>query len=219
MLSGILSGQSTKNKGWLFLSHKQNLSNNWALLAEAQVRSEDKFESVNTLLLRGALSYGFNKKHSAVVGYTYKGDWEHKESKISYQPENRLYEQYLFNTKISKIEFTARARFEQRFVKEETKYKFSQRARAYINFQIPFVANADFSKGVYTSFQNEIFLNVQNKKFVNNDVFDQNRLQAGIGYRWSKHLDTDINYMFWRQKEIDSYISSNVFVLMLTTEL
>lgn len=217
--SAVLSAQSTENTGWIFLSHTQNVSKKWDVLFDAQVRSADKVKSVNTLLLRSALSYHFSKKHSAALGYAFKGDWEHEIGVIDYQPENRIYEQYLFQSKLHKTEFTARFRFEQRFVKEEADYLFSQRARAFLAFQIPVIANKDFSKGVYVNVQDEIFTNVYKKEHVNNSFFDQNRLLFSAGYRWSKKLDTELGYMFWRQNERDGYASANVYQLMITTEL
>lgn len=215
----FLSAQTSDNAGWFFLSHKQKLSNKWNLLFDAQVRSTDKLEYVNTLLLRSALSYTLNKQHAVALGYAFKNDWEHKNSKISIQPEHRIYQQYLFQTDLGKTEFTARARFEQRFVKAEEEYRFSQRARVFLAFQVPVIANKDFSKGIYLNFQNEFFATVTNQQNVNNEFFDQNRLLGSAGYRWSKKLDTEIGYMWWRQSDMDGYSSTNVFQLMITTEL
>ncbi len=133
--------------------------------------------------MRIALHYNFNKHYSVALVYAYKGDWEHDKDVINYQPENRIYEQYLFTSKLLKAELTARLRFEERFIKEEKIYLFSQRSRAFLALQIPVIANQDFSKGMYVNFQNEIFTNVHHKENVNNDFFDQNRLLGSPGYR------------------------------------
>ena len=215
-----LFAQKNENKGWVFLSHTQKLNSKWDVLFDAQVRSTNQVKFINTLLLRSAINYHLNKKHSVALGYASKNDWEHEDGKaIQYQPEHRIYQQYLFATKAAKIELTARARFEQRFVKEDKVFLFSQRARAFFAAQIPVIANKDFSKGWYVNLQNETFVNVTNRQHVNNDFFDQNRLFSAIGYRWSKKIDTEFGYMWWRQSQADGYLSSNVYQLMITTEL
>ena len=211
--------QTTDTRGWLFWSHTQKLSKKWDIKTDAQLRSTASFEHIATLLLRGALSYNFNNVHSVALGYTYKPEWDYTTGKAQIQPEHRIFEQYLLSAKAAKTEVTGRFRLEQRFVKETSAYQFSQRVRGFLALQIPLAANADFSKGLYATVQNEIFLNVQNKANVNNDLFDQNRAQAGFGYRWSKKLDTDLSYMWWRQNNDDGNRSSNVLVLMITTEL
>lgn len=210
--------QSIENKGWVFLSNTHKLSEKFDLLTDVQARSADRFDYFNTLLLRGAFNYNFNKKHSVALGYAYKGDWEHTNGQRTYSPENRIYEQYLYSFKAGKVELTARARFEQRFVKEDGKVNFSQRARAFFSAQIPLVADTGFTKGLYTGIQNEIFLNAERKEKVNNSAFDQNRSFISLGYRFSKKIDAEFGYMYWYQKEMDGSTKSNVWQLMFTTK-
>lgn len=211
--------QPPETKGWFFLSHTQTITKKVAILFDAQVRSADQLRYVNTLLLRSGVAYNLNKKHSVALGYAYKGDWERQEDGVDRQIENRIYEQYLFESTIGKSEVTARFRFEQRFVKEDVHYLFSERARAFLALQIPVIANNDFSKGMYVNLQNELFANVHNKQNVNGDFFDQNRLLTSVGYRWNKKIDTEIGYMIWHQKEWEGDLFSHVFQIMITTNL
>src|SRR4051812_25610539 len=142
--------QQPSNAGWLFISHSQQLSKKFVGLADVQLRSSDKLEHIQTLLLRAGIGYKLNKGHLLAVGYTYKGDWTTEAGTSSYSPENRIYEQYSYNTHIKLTEVTFRFRQEQRFVKENTAYMFSQRSRVFLSFQIPLAVNSDFSKGVYS---------------------------------------------------------------------
>jgi hypothetical protein len=180
------------------------------------MRSANRFSYFNTLLLRSALSYNFNKKHSAAVGYAYKGDWEQEAGETTYTLENRIYQQYLYHFNFHKTEVTLRARHEQRWIKEENT-SFSQRTRAFISLQIPLLADTGFNKGLYTTWQNEIFLNTQHKERVNDRLFDQNRTYISLGYRWSKKIDTEFGYMYWFQKETDGDYRRNILQLMITT--
>ena len=175
--------------------------------------------NVETLLLRGGLGYKFSKVHSAAICYTYKGDRTTEDGKGMNSHENRVYEQYLYSSNIKRTEINFRFRQEQRFVKDSNDYRFSQRSRAFLSFQIPLLANAGFSKGFYTTLQDELFVNVQHKENVNNSFFDQNRSFISVGYRWSRKIDAEIGYMGWLQREFEGDSFTNVVRLMITTSL
>ncbi|WP_158828114.1 DUF2490 domain-containing protein [Mucilaginibacter lacusdianchii] len=217
IMSHTCLAQLTENMGWLFITHQQKLSKKLDLLADVQLRSANQFDYLTTLLLRTGVSYNFDKKHSAALGYAYKGDWEQNPDNTQYTLENRLFEQYIYQFKLSQIEVMLRARLEQRFVKEEN-VQFSQRARGFVSAQIPLIADADFNRGLYTGIQNEIFVNVQHQQRVNNNFFDQNRSMVSIGYRWSKHIDSELGYLFWYQPEKENAYRRNVIQLMFTTK-
>lgn len=210
--------QSPGNGGWIFLSHTQKLSKKFDLLADAQLRSANKYAYVSTLLLRGAISYKLNEANAVAVGYAYLDNWDRQGAKRSYSLENRLFEQYQYGFKIKKIAMKLRARLEQRFVKKET-VAFSQRARAFVSAQIPLVAGAQFNKGFYVEVQDEIFFNIQHKNVVNNSLFDQNRPYGALGYRWSKKFDTEVGYMYWVKRNFDADSRRNILQLKITTAL
>lgn len=213
-----LKAQPRESTGWLFLSNTKRISEKYDFLSDVQVRSADGFEYVNTLLLRGALSYNFSTKHSAALGYAYKADWAYDNEVLDYSPEHRIYEQYLFSSELGKVEINARFRLEQRFVREKELVNFSQRGRAFFSAQIPLKADTGFSSGIYAKIQNEVFMNVQNREKVNNSIFDQNRSSIGIGFRFSKALEVDFGYLYWYQKELERNSKSNVFQLMMTSK-
>ncbi|NTE02045.1 DUF2490 domain-containing protein [Agrobacterium tumefaciens] len=208
----------TENAGWLFISHNQKINQKFNILADVQFRSSDQVRDFSTLLLRTALNYNFNKHHAVAAGYAFLGKWEKDDSGLKVlNPENRIYQQYLFNTDISRTEWSLRFRLEERFITQESQTNFSQRARFFAAAQIPILANEEFSRGLYTGVQNELFLNVINKNNVNGSIFDQNRSSVSLGYRWSKKIDTEFGYIFWTQKEEEDYAKTNVWQLMITT--
>jgi hypothetical protein len=194
--------QTTENKAWFFLSHTQEASKKWNVLADVQVRSSNKVKRVESLLLRSALSYNLNDHHSIALGCAYKGDWEEELAKLKYQLEHRIYQQYLYSHNLKRTELTVGFKLEQRFVKEEDTFDFSQRLRSFLSFQIPISANKDFSKGLYAALQNEVFMNVLHKENVNNHFLDQNRFYVAFGYRWNTKIDTEIGYYNCSRKEV-----------------
>jgi hypothetical protein len=211
-------GQTLESGGWFFLTHSQKISPQLELLADVQLRSADRFERLNTLLLRSAVSLAVNDRHALAAGYAYKGDWEETGNETSYQREHRVFEQYLFRKNIKAAEATLRLRLEQRFVRED-QIDFSQRGRIFLSAQIPLVPAKEFKKGPYTTLQNELFLNVHHRERVNGHMFDQNRSFFSLGYRWSDQLDTEIGYLHWYQREMDGNYRRNIVQVMVTTSL
>lgn len=210
--------QRPENEGWVFLTHNQKVNKKLDILFDMQVRTSDRYEYLNSLLLRTALSYNFTEAHSIAFGVAYKPDREKKGDLYEFSHEYRIFQQYAYQFKISRTEITTRGRLEQRWIGEE-KLKFSQRTRALLSAQIPVIANLQFSKGFYTGIQNEIFLNITNKANVNHSLFDQNRIFLSLGYRWSKKIDTEMGYMFLYQKNFDDQHRSGIFQIQVTTNL
>lgn len=207
----------SENGGWIFISHKQSISEKLDIRADFQLRSADKLSYLSGILLRAALSYNLNKQNSIALGYAYLGSWEFEQDSKTSSGEQRIFEQYLKQQSFGKIEGSLRVRLEQRFMQEEGETNFSQRGRIFLSAQIPILANEDFSKGIYTGLQNEFFMNLQKKENVNGSFFDQNRLFASLGYRWNKKIDTEFGYMYWRQKEKQALIKRNIWQVMVTT--
>jgi hypothetical protein len=220
MLFSSMSGyaQDGGNGAWLFLSHTQMISTKFDILADIQLRSTEHFTYFSSILLRTALNYRLNKKQSVALGYAHKGDWEIGDAHKIYMPEHRIYEQYLYNFKLERMELMLRGRLEQRMLKSPG-YKFSQRARLLLSAQIPLVTNKDFSKGIYANLQDEVFLNIQNKDKVNGSFFDQNRPYISGGYRINKKIDMELGYTRWLQREDTGDITTHVMQLMITTNL
>lgn len=206
-----------ENAGWIFISHKQTINKKLDLLADFQLRSSDGFTDLSGILIRTALSYNLDKKNSIALGYAYLGSWEYQQAIKVSSGEQRIFEQYLHDRNFGKIETNLRLRLEQRFLQEKGSTDFSQRGRIFISAQIPILANMDFSKGMYTSVQNEFFMNLYKKENVNGSFFDQNRLAASLGYRWSKNIDTEFGYMYWRQKELKGIAERNIWQIMIST--
>ena len=218
LLSKISSAhaQQRETQAWIFITHSQKLNKRFDLLLDIQGRTADRLDYANTLLARTALNYNFNDKHAVALGYAHKADREIVDETNEYTNENRVYEQYLYQFKISNVELVARARLEQRWIREK-QTDFSQRARAFLSIQIPFSNKQKFDKGIYAAAQNEIFLNVTNKENINGRTFDQNRSFLSFGYRWNKTIDTEVGYMHWYQRETDDDFRRGVIQLQITT--
>ncbi|WP_421943129.1 DUF2490 domain-containing protein [Pedobacter sp.] len=210
----IALGQSHANEYWLFWTHTQKINERFGLLLDAQTRSQQSLKQLNTLLLRGAIAYNFKNKSSFALGYAYKSDFEDNK-RTEY--EHRIFQQYLRDFKIKKVEVQIRGRLEQRFL-TEVATNFALRARGFVSLQIPVLANEDFSSGLFTGIQNELFLNVLNKQNVNDHIFDQNRPYISLGYRFSKKIETAFDYGLMTSQDYNQKEVSSVFRISLTSD-
>ena len=211
-----MEAQQLENTAWLFVTHKQKLNKKFDVLTDFQIRSSDHIDYLTTLLLRAALNYTINTKNSVAVGYAYKGDWVKKTPEKVYRFENRIYQQYQYETKINTIEVTLRGRLEERFLKENNTL-FTMRARSFGSIQVPLITNDDFSTVLFAGIQDELFFTIVNMENVNNSIFDQNRVYISLGYRFSKHIDTTLDYGLWSQRENINNSQTNIFRLSFTS--
>jgi len=209
------AAQTIEHNGWLFWSHQQKLNEKWQFSSDIQIRSADQLNYLNTLLIRPGIGYNINDNQTVTVGYTYFGTWEKENDAFIYENENRIFEQFQIESKLHKIELSNRIRYEQRFIREQDDRFFAQRIRYNIQAVFPLIANSEFTRGMYTSVQNELFLNVQGKSKLNNTVFDQNRSYVGLGYRFNKKLDIEADYMFRYIVEEDVNGRNNVLQIAI----
>ena len=220
ILSSRLSAQTTQeNSGWFAWFNTYRLSHRWGLYFDGQVRSADNWSYVRNLLLRPGVTYFFDSKNNITVGYAYIGSYNRlpEPSKNSLS-EHRIWEQYIYLTKIGRVSLQNRFRLEQRFIERQTENLFSQRLRYFVRAIIPLQKqNGPFSEGLFAALQNEIFLNVQNKDDINGSVFDQNRIYGAVGFRFNPKLDLEVGYMNQYTNGSSNDVSNNIIQMALYT--
>ncbi|MES2650613.1 MAG: DUF2490 domain-containing protein [Bacteroidota bacterium] len=178
-----------ENAGWLFLLNSTKFSEKWGMHLDVQVRSGDNWESTKNILFRPGITYYIDKNQNVTAGYLLAST----KAVPSTLFEHRIWEQYIINHKISSVFAAHRFRLEQRFLANDN---FAQRLRYFIRLIQPLQKTEQaFTKGAFFALQNEVFLNIQNKEFVNNSLFDQNRLYLAAGYRFSKKIDVEAGYL------------------------
>ena len=216
-----LSSQTVhENTGWLAWFSSYKLSGPWALYFDGQARTADNWEFVRNVILRPGVTYVFNPKSSATVGYAYVLSYSRNIGAKSPLSEHRIWEQYIYNLPIGKTSLQNRFRLEQRFIERQTGEVFAQRLRYFMRSILPLEKQKNaFGKGFYVALQNEIFLNIQNKEQINNSVFDQNRIYGAIGYRFSPKVDIETGFMNQYVNGMTTDVSNNIIQLAVYTRL
>lgn len=203
------------NGGWFNLTHTQKLSPKFDLLTDFQFRSANNFDYLGTRLLRGALGYNITKQHSVGLGYGNITDWDMiNEEKIS-TLEHRIFQQYIYKNVVERLRLNFRMRFEQRFRGPDA--EFSQRLRLQLGAVIPLITDENFTKGMYSLLQSEVMFNVQNKEKINNSFFDQHRPLVALGYRFNKHIDTEVGYLRMQQRKMSGDVERDLVQFRILT--
>lgn len=204
IVSFSLGAQQHQFSGWVSSFNTIKLEKKLSLHLEAQLRSNDEWIHTQTLMLRTGLNFHLNKQVILTAGYALINNRTVKSNASGYFTEHRLWQQLILLQPVKKTSIQHRFRFEERFIPQTTalnnelikgKTAVATRLRYFVRTIIPFKPTPSFTKGWYGALQNEVFINITNANAANNNFFDQNRACAGIGYRFSKSIDTEIGYL------------------------
>lgn len=214
----LLFAQTKEQTVWLSFFNTTKINDHWGLQFDAQFRSADDIKYVRNFLFRSAIAYSFDKKNNVSLGHT-AYDTNSGPAPYTSLTEHRINEQFIHNESIKAITFINRFRLEQRFIERNTTTTvFSQRFRYFLKVIVPLAKQeSTFKKGLFATVQDEIFLNVQNKGLINGSLFDQNRVYAGIGQRFSSKFDIEVGYMSSFQKRSSIDLRNEVIQLALFT--
>jgi hypothetical protein len=208
--------QTYQLSGWLASFNTIKTGKKTSVHFDAQLRSSDELEKVQTILLRPGLNYHIASNKIATLGYALIKNRIVLRNFDELVAEHRIWEQFIYTHKIKSVGITHRFRMEQRFIKKLTQeptdfiYRddiFAQRLRYFVRAIIPMTSRKPFTRGPFISVQNELFLNITNKSALNDHVFDQNRLMAGIGFRFVPQVDFELGFL---QQKIKGKTSNTV---------
>jgi len=220
MLPVVSHAQLRENSGWAAWFNSYRVSDKVGIHFDGQLRASDDFESLKNVLIRPGVTWFFDDTKNATVGYALIRTYQ-KLDGISDADltEHRIWQQFIYNQKVSRASLTHRFRLEQRFIGQLSEDIFSQRLRYFLRAQIPLknTDSAPFSKGAFVALQNEVFLHLQNKDRLNGYLFDQNRAYAAVGYRFSPSVDLEAGYLNQASKGKQRSVINNVIQLAIYT--
>ena len=170
---------------------------------DLQYRNWNILGDLEQLLLRGGLTY--RPKETRIkftLGYAHIVTGKDGIDNTDTSHENRIYQEAIFPSKLgNRFYFNHRFRFEQRFVENQD---FRTRVRYNLFLNIP-LNQIELTKNAwYLAFYNEIFINGQKDIGNGNSVelFDRNRLYAGLGYALKDNLKVQFGWMNQTTKEL-----------------
>ena len=156
----------------------------WRISVENIIRTRDGVNAIDVLGLRPILNYVIDK-HSTVGGGF---------GMVMYTPattsliEQRIFQQYIFTTKLGGGTFTLRERLEERFI--EGNSGMAARLRQQFRYSLPIKPGSHFSIVGY----DELFLHLNDTTATRKGV-DQNRIFGGIGQTINSSMRYEVGYL------------------------
>ncbi len=204
ILSSITIAQNRisdrNNIGWFAANATFQLSESFGLHTEYQWRREDFGENWQQGLLRVGVNYKLLPQTQLRAGYAWAETYPYGDIPINGLgkdfTEHRAYEMVTVQDKVSVLDLTHRFMLEQRWVgryssadlNSEDDYLYMNRIRYQLRLQYPIVKD-----GLYAAIYDEIFIGFGNN--VGENVFDQNRFGALIGYPFGKNFKLEGGFL------------------------
>jgi hypothetical protein len=191
--------------GWYVYEGDHSVGKKWALHTEYQWRRLDFIRSWQQSLARLGVVYQAMNRVQVSAGYTHLTTFPYGEYPIADQgkanPEHRIYQDASLSDTLGIVGLEHRIRLEQRWLGERavengpvSEWAFQNRIRYQLSAAIP-LQGATLDDGeFFLSFFDEVFIGFGAN--VGNNVFNQNRLFGGIGYRFQKHLQVELGYLY-----------------------
>jgi len=165
---------------WIMLYGTNRISKDFKVITEFRVHHYELFNELDNQFIRTGLDYQLTPGVSITAGYIHQYSQTRSDINVS---ENRPYEEITFKNKINKFKIAHRYRIEHRWINKQGNTDFKHRMR--YRFQI----SHPLSERFYLMAMNELFLNLKEP------VFNQNRLQMGLGYIFNPNFKIELGYL------------------------
>ena len=182
---------------WYMENGTIKLNEKWLLFHDVQFRRADLLPEDQQLLLRAGIGYNLSSSIQIMAGYCFVQTYPYGDFPVRNQfPENRLWQQLILKAPIGRTAFINRYRLEQRYLGNSNtgslaNPRFENRARYFGRVNIPLQKGDEYK--LYGFIYDEIFINFGKNVGVN--IYDQNRIAAGLGWKLDKKLNVELGYM------------------------
>jgi hypothetical protein len=170
---------------WQTVITEGNITKNVRWYAEVQGRWKDDFKNFDQAFFRPALNYALSEKATLWLGYVYADT----KTANGHTYEDRWWQQFQYVSKYNDVTWLSRSRIEQRHLEtgDKTAYRFRQQFRA----SWPLNGRTDLSYLVW----DESFWNINDTQWTGDGGFNQNRLFAGLMWKYTPSSRLEIGYL------------------------
>ncbi len=159
----------------------------WRWWMEVQPRSRESGKEMDQLLIRPGIGYALTDHSTVWIGYAHVTNYPIiGNDEIE---ESRIWQQYQWSGPTLLGKFTSRTRFEQRW--QENGDDTGGRFRQFFKFNWPFWFHPAASFVAW----DEMFVHLNSTDWGARQGFDQNRGFAGLGYRWTPQILSEVGYL------------------------
>ena len=191
--------------GWYVYNGDFRVAKRWSIYMEYQWRRIDLIRSWQQSMARLGAGYKLSERVKVAGGYTHLvtfpyGDYPQADLGEPY-PEHRIYQDIELSESYGGLHLAHRFRLEQRWLgvlaKESPRHvadwAFQNRLRYQVSGKLPVRGMIIENGNLYLNFFDELFIGFG--KGVNENIYNQNRLSAGIGYQIRKGLQLELNFL------------------------
>lgn len=182
---------------WYQYFGDHRFTDHWGLHTEAQLRRASLLSDKQQLLLRAGINYTVNDQVMLTAGYGYVETYPYGEypGRAAF-PEHRIYEQVqLTPAPLGRLGLSHRYRLEQRFIEFPglKEFQLLHRARYQVRATLPLTGPKVAPRTLYAFGYDEVFVGFG--RHVASNIFDQNRLSAGLGYKITPIFAVEAGYL------------------------
>jgi hypothetical protein len=221
---------ATHQNGWISYLGNHTLSNKIGLHTEYQWRRENGFQNWQQSLLRVGVDYHFNSNYSISAGYGWIETFPYGGQPATHEfTEHRIWQQFNQKNKVETLfknfEIHHRYRLEQRFLETYSLNNSNeivqgntilrQRIRYRLMFMIPLNKKSLENNTIFLNVNNEIFVGFG--KGIAKNVFDQNRFNAAIGWKFSPNFSLQLGYLNQYLIKADGIKAERNHTLLIST--
>lgn len=192
--------------GWFQYDGDHKLGKRWTLHTEYQIHRVHFVRDWQQRLARIGLAYQVLPRVKVSTGYTSfithpYGDYPTADMGMPF-PERRLYEDVQLSDTVGRVILTHRFRLEQRWLgqllgdgsRTVQSWQFQNRIRYQLEATVPLQGRTLDDHEWFASAFDELFIGFGRE--VGNNVFNQNRISAGLGFQVNDDFQVRLNYLY-----------------------
>ncbi|WP_276497883.1 DUF2490 domain-containing protein [Pontibacter litorisediminis] len=182
--------------GWYMYFGDHKFAEKWGVHAELQLRRHNTFQDPQQLLVRTGINYDLAPNAMFTLGYGYIETHPYGDYPVADKfPEQRIYQQLQLKGNLARLGLGHRYRLEQRWVKQPgaSAYTYLNRARYMLKATMPLAGTTLEPKEFFLAAYDEVFVGFG--KNVRQNIFDQNRAYAALGYKFSTTASLELGYL------------------------
>lgn len=194
---------STQAHAWATYQGNHRFSDRWGLHTEYQWRRNNMFEHWQQSLLRVGVEYYLKNGLQFTVGYGWIRTFPYGDQPVAFTfDEHRLWEQVMLNQQVWRIGINHRYRMEQRWMETRVAnadgatdviFQLRHRGRYRLMLTMPLSRSSMANNTLFLALYDEVFLGFG--PHIGNNVLDQNRAYAALGWRFNKDLNFQVGYL------------------------
>jgi len=195
---------ANQHHAWVALFGNHRINDHWGCNTEYQWRRADFIQHWQQSLLRMGVDYYSTSGAKYSVGYAWIKTFPYGEQPIAHENnEHRIWQQAELKSSLERVEIFHRYRLEQRYIEnwvntsentfELNGFSFRQRARYRLLCNVPLNKREMSDHTLFLSVWDEIFVGFG--KGIAKNVVDQNRLYAGLGWRFNAACNVQLGYL------------------------